>query len=181
MLHTKSQGHRPSGSGEEDYKRVFTIYGHGGHLGHVTRNIWTNFRSPILRSLHMKFEFNWPCGFRGEDVWKCWRTDDGRRSHWYTNSSPRSLRLRWAKNIFKLCIIIVHTLKMCTCDAGLVTIKVNRVANLCVQFVSFMPILSKLYRCFGYGQNIYVVWTQSWVICYFYSWTKSILQVSTFP
>ena len=24
------------------------------------------------------------------------RTDDGRRSHWYTNSSPRSLRLRWA-------------------------------------------------------------------------------------
>ena len=64
----------------------------------MTRNIWTNFCSPILRSLHMKFEFNWPCGFRGEDVWKCWRTtDDGRRSHWYTNSSPRSLRLRWAK------------------------------------------------------------------------------------
>ena len=69
----------------------------------MTRNIWTNFRSPILRSLHMKFEFNWPSGFRGEDVWKCWRTDgrrttdDGRRSHWYTNSSPRSLRLRWAK------------------------------------------------------------------------------------
>ena len=26
----------------------------------------------------MKFEFNWPSGFRGEDVWKCWRTDDGR-------------------------------------------------------------------------------------------------------
>ena len=26
------------------------------------------------------------------------RTDGGRRSHWYTNSSPRSLRLRWAKN-----------------------------------------------------------------------------------
>ena len=25
-------------------------------------------------------------------------TDDGRQSHWYTNSSPRSLRLRWAKN-----------------------------------------------------------------------------------
>ena len=53
----------------------------------------------------MKFEFNWPSGFRGEDVWKCWRTDDGqlttddgRRSHWYTNSSPRSLRLRWANN-----------------------------------------------------------------------------------
>ena len=25
------------------------------------------------------------------------RTDDGRRSHWYTISSPMSLRLRWAK------------------------------------------------------------------------------------
>ena len=53
----------------------------------------------------MKFEFNWPSGFRGEDVWKCWRTDgrtdDGRRSHWYTNSSPRSLRLRWAKKAWK--------------------------------------------------------------------------------
>ena len=57
---------------------VFTIilYGHGGHLGHATRTIWTNFRSPILRSIHMKFEFNWPSGFRG-DVWKCWRTDAG--------------------------------------------------------------------------------------------------------
>ena len=70
----------------------------------MTRNIWTNFCSPILRSLHMKFEFNWPNGFRGEDVWKCWRTtddrrrtDNGRRSHLYTNSSPRSLPLRWAK------------------------------------------------------------------------------------
>ena len=36
MLHTKSQGHWPSGSGEEDYKRVFAIYGRGGHFGHVT-------------------------------------------------------------------------------------------------------------------------------------------------
>ena len=39
MLHTKSRGHRPSGSGEEDFERVFTIYGRGGHLGHVTRPI----------------------------------------------------------------------------------------------------------------------------------------------
>ena len=107
MLHKKSQGHRPSGSGEEDFLRVFTIYGRGGHLGHVTKNVRTNFRSPILRSLHMKYEFNWPCSFRGEDVWKCWRTtdgrrtdgrrtDDGRRSHWYTISSPMILRLTWA-------------------------------------------------------------------------------------
>ena len=47
----------------------------GGHLGHVTRNICANFCSPILRSLNMKFELNWPSGFR-EDVWKYWHTTD---------------------------------------------------------------------------------------------------------
>ena len=36
MLHTKFRGNRPAGSGEEDFRRVFTIYGRGGHLGHVT-------------------------------------------------------------------------------------------------------------------------------------------------
>ena len=35
MLHTKFHGNRPAGSGEEDFLRVFTIYGRGGHLGHV--------------------------------------------------------------------------------------------------------------------------------------------------
>ena len=52
MLHAKSQGHQPSGSGEDLYS-VFTIYGHGRHLGDVTRTICTNFGPPILRSLHM--------------------------------------------------------------------------------------------------------------------------------
>ena len=32
MLHTKFQGHRPFGSREEKFFKVFTIYGHGGHL-----------------------------------------------------------------------------------------------------------------------------------------------------
>ena len=50
--------------------------------------IWPEpFRSRVLRSLHMKFEFIWPSGFRG-DVWKCWRTDgrrtDGRTDDWVT-------------------------------------------------------------------------------------------------
>ena len=94
MLHTKSQGHRPPGSGEEDFLRVFTIYGRGGHLGHVTKTIWTNFRSPILRSLHMKYEFSWPSSFRGEDVWKCWRTTDG----WTTDAGVTGILLahQWA-------------------------------------------------------------------------------------
>ena len=36
MLHTKFHENRPAGSGEEDFLEVFTIYGRGGHLGHVT-------------------------------------------------------------------------------------------------------------------------------------------------
>ena len=83
------------------YLNSFTIYRLWGHLSHVTITIYINFDKPIIRSLHMKFEFNWPSGFRGEDVWKCWRTPDGRtdgrRSHWYTISSAMSLGLKWAK------------------------------------------------------------------------------------
>ena len=61
MLHAKFQNHMPSGSGEEDFlKKDFAIYSHGGHLGHVTLTIYTNFRSPFLRMLHMKFGFAWP-------------------------------------------------------------------------------------------------------------------------
>ena len=58
MIYTKSKGHRPSGSGEEDFKRVFTIYGHGGHFGHVTKIFCIHFSLPSIWSLHVKFEFN---------------------------------------------------------------------------------------------------------------------------
>ena len=69
MLHAKFQNHiRPSGSGEEFFLKVFPIYSPGGHLGHVTWTIFTNFSSPFLRMLYMKFEFDWPCGFREEDL-----------------------------------------------------------------------------------------------------------------
>ena len=34
MLHTKFHENRPAGSGE-DFWVVFTIYGPGGHLGHL--------------------------------------------------------------------------------------------------------------------------------------------------
>ena len=39
MLYTKFRGNRPSGSREEKFWRVFTIYGQGGHLGHVTQGL----------------------------------------------------------------------------------------------------------------------------------------------
>ena len=78
MLHIKFHDNRPTGSGEEDFWRVFTLYWHGGHLGHVTCTLRTNFRSPIPWMLQIKFDFNWLSGFRKDDVWKCWQTTDGR-------------------------------------------------------------------------------------------------------
>ena len=39
MLHARFQNRRPSGSGEEDFLKVFAVYSHGGHLGHVTLTI----------------------------------------------------------------------------------------------------------------------------------------------
>ena len=68
MLPAKFQDHKTSGSGEEDFFKVFTIYGPGGHFGPVTWTIYINFRSSFPRRLHMKFGFDWPSGFRGEDV-----------------------------------------------------------------------------------------------------------------
>ena len=47
-------------------KKIFTHYGRGSHLGHVTWTIYINFRSPFPRRLHVKFGFDWPSRFRGE-------------------------------------------------------------------------------------------------------------------
>ena len=68
MLHAKFQYHRASGSGEQDFLKVFTIYGRGGHLGHVTKTIFINLCPLFLRSLHIKICFDWPSGFKEEDL-----------------------------------------------------------------------------------------------------------------
>ena len=68
MLHTKCHENRPAGSGEEGFLRVFTIYGHGGHLGHVTQMPRTKYHSPFPRRLHIKFDFDRPSGFGEEDL-----------------------------------------------------------------------------------------------------------------
>ena len=90
MLHAKFRGNRLAGSGEEDFLRVFTIYGRGGHTDHVTWIIYTNFGYPFLRRFHIKYGFDWSSGFRG-DLLKWWtdgRTTDGRRLDGYSISSP---------------------------------------------------------------------------------------------
>ena len=55
MLHTKFCGNRPAGSGEKDFQRVFTIYEHGGHLGHVTSIMSSDFYFFVPESFHTKF------------------------------------------------------------------------------------------------------------------------------
>ena len=46
MLHTKFQGHRPFGSGGEDFLRILPYMGMAAILVNVTRTASTNFRSP---------------------------------------------------------------------------------------------------------------------------------------
>ena len=55
MLHTKFRGNQPAGSGEEDFLRGVTIYGRGGHLGHVTSIMSSNFHFLVPESFHTKF------------------------------------------------------------------------------------------------------------------------------
>ena len=62
MLHTKCCENRPAGS-EEDFYRVFTIFGHGGHLGHVTIIMLTNFHFLVPESFHTKFSTEWHSSF----------------------------------------------------------------------------------------------------------------------
>ena len=59
MLHTKFRGNLE----KKIFEGVFTIYGRGGHLGHVTQMPRTKFRSPYPRRLHIKFGFDRPSGF----------------------------------------------------------------------------------------------------------------------
>ena len=54
MLHPKFRGNRPAGSGEEDFQRVFTMYVHGGHLGHMTSIMSSDFHFRLLESFHTK-------------------------------------------------------------------------------------------------------------------------------
>ena len=62
MLHTMFHENQPAGSGE-DFCRVFTIYGHGNHLGHVNSIMLTNFHFLVPESFHSKFGSEWPSSF----------------------------------------------------------------------------------------------------------------------
>ena len=52
MLHAKLRENRHAGSGEEDFRRVFTIYGLGCHLGHVTSIMSSDFHFLVPERFH---------------------------------------------------------------------------------------------------------------------------------
>ena len=54
MLLTKFHGNRLAGFGEEGFLTVFTIYGRGGHLGHVTSIMSSDFHFLVPESFHKK-------------------------------------------------------------------------------------------------------------------------------
>ena len=54
MLHTKFRGNRPACS-RADFLRGFTIYVRGGHLGHVTSIMSSDFYFLVPESFHTKF------------------------------------------------------------------------------------------------------------------------------
>ena len=70
----------------------FTIYGHDGHLEHVTWTIYTNFGSPFQRRLHINLALIGQMVSEKkifENGGRRRTTDgqDGRRLDWYTISS----------------------------------------------------------------------------------------------
>ena len=54
--------------GEEDFLVLtcFAMYSSGSHSGHVTWMVFINIHFPFARKLLMKFDSNWPSGFRGD-------------------------------------------------------------------------------------------------------------------
>ena len=63
MLHTKFRGNRPADSGEEDFKKVLNISGHGGHVGNGTSIMPSDFHFRVPESFHKKFGSDWQSRF----------------------------------------------------------------------------------------------------------------------
>ena len=55
MVHTKFRENRAAGSGEEDIQMFFIIFGRGGHLGHVTSIMSSDFHCLVPETFHTKF------------------------------------------------------------------------------------------------------------------------------
>ena len=92
MLYTKFEGHLPAGFGEESFWRVFTIYGHGNHHGHMTQIIWKTFVPPSHWGSIWNLAFTGPAVSEEKLLEECGQrtTDDDGQT--YTISLPMSLK-----------------------------------------------------------------------------------------
>ena len=67
MLHAKFEDQRTSSSGEEGFKDFYHIWAWrpswSSELDHLYKLVF-----PLPKRLHMNIGFDWPSGFRGEDV-----------------------------------------------------------------------------------------------------------------
>ena len=93
MLHADFQGNWPSGSGEEDFFKVLSIFEHGGHLGHVTLDHLYKILFPVPKEAPHKI-----LALIGQAVSEEKMFENGGRrqrqrtlQHGYTISSPMSL------------------------------------------------------------------------------------------
>ena len=109
MLYTKIRPLSFLGSGDEDFLMFYHIWTwRSSKL--MDRDHLYKFQSSFNRRLHMRFEENWPRGFRGEVVQTCGRTD-GRRTASDHNSSSWAFgsgelkRLSLAMNAFVLILL----------------------------------------------------------------------------
>ena len=57
MLHTKFRGNRLAGPETKIFEGFFFIYGRGGHLGHVTSIMPSDFLFLVPESFHKKISF----------------------------------------------------------------------------------------------------------------------------
>ena len=55
MLHTKFRGNLPAGSGAEDFEGFFYQNGRGGHHGHVTSIMSSDFHFLVPENFRTKF------------------------------------------------------------------------------------------------------------------------------
>ena len=136
MPHTKFQGHRPVGSGEEDFLKFLPYMGMAAILV-----MWPGpFQQIVVPQ--SKGGFNRPSGFWGEDVWKCWRTHGRQRPAYHITH-------HWAFGSGELKPTIFHRL---IGSGNTITIEKN--VNSCIPdrnflhtrqgFPRFSPVLTNL-------------------------------------
>ena len=81
MLYTKLQGNQPSCS-EENFLRFLPYMGIVAIFFMRPGSFEQIFNPPMPGCCGFKFDWNWPCGFREEVVWKSWRRQWRGRCRW---------------------------------------------------------------------------------------------------